>query len=130
MAKKESRPKREGGEMSVREAGRRGGEKTEAGKAIMALGSFPPERVRVPPSPQYTPEQPAGKEELARGLLEVLRLANEIEPGLGEADLSLAVAHPRLGALNAQEWFRLVEMHYRHHKLQLGRLKTAFGIGA
>lgn len=108
----------------------RGGEKTEAGKAVMALGSFPPERIRVPASPQYTPEQPSGKEELVQGLLEVLRRANELEPSLREADLSATVAHPRFGGLNAREWFQLVEMHYRHHLLQLGRLQTAFGIGA
>lgn len=120
------------------------GEKTEAGLAVFASGSFPPERVRVPPSPQYTPPQPGSKEQIVQGLREAVRLMREIEPELaavfapaiqapstpGSASATGAalntVAHPRLGGLNALEWFRLVEMHYRHHLLQKRRLEEAW----
>lgn len=39
-------------------------EKTRDGAAIFDQGSFPPIRIQVPPSPQYTPEQPDNKEQL------------------------------------------------------------------
>ncbi len=47
----------------------------------------------------------------------------EIEPMLDKAPLENTALHPRFGALNAQDWFMLVEMHYRHHLRQLDRLK-------
>ncbi|SMF86117.1 DinB superfamily protein [Paenibacillus uliginis N3/975] len=99
------------------------GEKTEAGKAIFAQGSFPPVRIHVPPSPQYTPAQPKDKEQIVEGLHKVLQRMKEIEPALTKLSLSQTVSHPHFGALNGKEWFLLVEMHYRHHLLQKDRLK-------
>lgn len=47
----------------------------------------------------------------------------EIEPALEKMSKQNTVSHPRFGGLCAEEWFLLVEMHYRHHLLQLDRLK-------
>lgn len=119
------------------------GEMTEEGKAMFAAGSFPPTRVRVPPSPQYTPPQPSGKEQIVQALQETVRQMREFEGELAAAlsgedhaakagsapDSSVlrkTVAHPRLGGLNAFQWFRLIEMHYRHHLLQKKRLEDAW----
>lgn len=101
------------------------GVKTEAGTAIFNLGSFPPMRIQVPPSPQYTPQQPISKEEIVEGLNDVIRKMREIEPTVGKPTGPSTVSHPRFGALNAGEWFSLIEMHYRHHLLQKERLKHA-----
>jgi hypothetical protein len=113
-------------------------EKTEAGAAVFAAGSLPPERVRVPPSPQYTPPQPESKEQIVRELNEAVRRMREIEPELAAAFAPAAesappsgvrrrtVDHPRLGGLNALEWFQLAEMHVRHHLLQKKRLEDAW----
>jgi hypothetical protein len=49
------------------------GEKTEAGEAILAQGSFPPMRIHVPPSPQYTRQQPSNKDQLVDGLNNVMK---------------------------------------------------------
>jgi hypothetical protein len=102
------------------------GEKTEAGEAILAQGSFPPTRIHVPPSPQYTPKQPETKEQLVDGLNNVMKRMKEVEPSLDDISPSHKVDHPRLGALNAKEWFTLIEMHFRHHLHQMERLKQAF----
>jgi hypothetical protein len=96
--------------------------KTQAGEAIFALGELPPIRVQVPPSTQYTPLQPESKEQLVQGLQSVIDRMQAIEPTLADAP-STTVAHPRFGGLNAQEWFILIGMHYRHHLRQLERLK-------
>ncbi|MFD1175851.1 DinB family protein [Paenibacillus puldeungensis] len=99
------------------------GEKTENGKAAFELGSFPPVRIRVPASPQYTPQQPESKEQLVEGLRGVLERMKDTEPTLSLAPEQNRIDHPGFGALNAKEWFLLVEMHFRHHLLQLDRLK-------
>lgn len=97
--------------------------KTETGAAVYAQGSFPPIRIQVPPSAQYTPEQPESKEELILGLHTVIQRMREIEPILEKASKQNTVPHPSFGGLCAEEWFLLVEMHYRHHLLQLDHLK-------
>lgn len=102
-------------------------EKTEVGVAVFKLGSFPPQRIHVPPSPQYTPQQPETKDQLTQGFASVIRRMKEIQPALEESSAQCTVPHPRFGGLNALEWFLLVEMHYRHHLLQLNRLKQAIG---
>lgn len=101
--------------------------KTEAGAAAFAQESFPPIRIQVPSSPQYTPAQPESKEQLIQGLQTVIQRMQEIEPTLEQVSTQTTVAHPSFGGLCAEEWFLLVEMHYRHHLLQLNRLKTNFG---
>jgi hypothetical protein len=104
------------------------GEKTEDGQAVFEQGSFPPVRIHVPPSPQYTPLQPESKDQLVQGLNVVMQKMKEIEPTIDNAPLQNTVAHPRFGGLNAKEWFKLIEMHYRHHLLQKERLKKELEI--
>lgn len=97
--------------------------KTEAGEAIFRLGGFPPIQIKVPASPQYTPRQAESKQELIAGMQDVLRRASELEQQLATIPPQITAAHPRLGGLNATEWFLLIEMHYRHHLLQKERLQ-------
>ncbi|MGO4546354.1 DinB family protein [Paenibacillus sp. 2TAB23] len=98
--------------------------KTETGTALFARGSFPPVRIKVPPSAQYSPEQPESKEELIQGLYTVIQRMKEIGPTLERASKQITVPHPSFGGLCAEEWYLLIEMHYRHHLLQLDRLKS------
>ncbi|USB33048.1 DinB family protein [Paenibacillus sp. YPG26] len=101
--------------------------KTEAGTKIFELGGFPPVRVQVPPSPQYTPAQPESKEQLVAGLHQAAAKMEELEARVNESAEEHRAVHPRLGALTALEWFALTEMHYRHHLLQEERLLQALG---
>lgn len=103
--------------------------KTEQGQAIFDHGGFPPIRIAVPASPQYTPIQPESKEQLLSGLLQVLEEMKQLEPRVNHTISNATetneykIAHPRFGYLDAKEWFLLIEMHFRHHLLQLARLK-------
>ncbi|BAU28739.1 DinB family protein [Aneurinibacillus soli] len=99
-------------------------EKTENGEAIFAQGSFPPIRIQVPSSKEYTPLQPESKEQIGTGLKRVLDQMRELEPTLDAIPLAYTARHPRLGALHAKEWYMLVEMHYRHHLRQKERIET------
>lgn len=102
--------------------------KTYAGEAILELGNFPPIRVQVPASPFYTPTQPSTKAELLEGLEQVRARMQNIEPLLATVNPQYTVAHPRFGHLNAQEWFTIIDMHYRHHWLQKNRLDQFLGM--
>lgn len=97
-------------------------EKTELGRQVFESGHFPPVPVKVPPSPQYTPQPPESMESLIDGLHMVVERMRSTEPLVYQASVNNKIRHPRLGALNAKEWFLLIEMHYRHHFLQLDRL--------
>ncbi|WP_405079920.1 DinB family protein [Paenibacillus chitinolyticus] len=96
--------------------------KTESGVEAYARGSYPPIRIQVPPSKEYTPLQPESKDELVSGLREVIRAMRAIQPTLADIPAANTVEHPGFGGLNAVEWFSLVEMHYRHHLRQKERL--------
>ncbi len=102
--------------------------KTEAGEALLRIGSFPPQRVKVPASPQYTPPQPGSKEQIRAALEQVIAVLEELEPEVARSTSQRTVPHPRLGGLNAKEWLQLTEMHYRHHRLQEKRLLLGLGV--
>lgn len=99
-------------------------EKTEQGKIVFKLEQFPAVRIKVPASPNYTPQPPESMEQLVEGLHSVVKRMRNTESVLLQVPVSNKILHPAFGALNAQEWFMLIEMHYRHHFLQLDRLKS------
>lgn len=99
-------------------------EKTEQGKIVFKLEQFPAVRIKVPASPNYTPQPPESMEQLVEGLHSVVERMRNTESVLLQVPVSNKILHPAFGALNAQEWFMLIEMHYRHHFLQLDRLKS------
>ena len=43
-----------------------------------------------------------------------------------KASPDIKVMHPRLGLLNAKQWFRFVEIHTLHHQKQLSRIQRDF----
>ncbi len=105
-----------------------GGAKNDRGEEVFRVGSFPPIQIQVPPSPQYTPVQPESKEEIRAGMQDVIARMRSVAPALDEIPAENTVEHPGFGYLNAKEWFQLIEMHYRHHRHQLGRLKEFLGV--
>lgn len=96
---------------------------SEDGQQIFRLGSFPPIKVKVPDSPQYTPPQPESKEQIAEGLDKVWGKAQSWASKLNEIPENRKVKHPRFGYLTALEWYQLMEMHFRHHLRQQEELE-------
>lgn len=87
------------------------------------LGGMPSIKIKVPPSPQYTPPQPDSKAALKDGLAAIRPLVAETAQQLNQfKGRSGKTQHPAFGYLNAKDWFCLVEMHWRHHLQQKGRL--------
>ncbi|WP_028543775.1 DinB family protein [Paenibacillus taiwanensis] len=107
-----------------------GGAKTEVGEVIYKGGAFPPIKIKVPDSADYTPLQPADRQQLIDGLRQV---SIELDAALITAagsDPQSKVEHPGLGWLNAEEWLQLVRMHFHHHLRQKAELDTALGMSA
>lgn len=85
------------------------------------LGSIPPIQIKVPPSEGYTPKQPEGIEEIKEGLMKVKAKMHELLDPLS-VEKQGKTTHPGFSYLNGNEWYRLVEMHYRHHLRQKERI--------
>jgi hypothetical protein len=94
------------------------------GKLVFLLRSFPPMRVKVPPSETYTPKQPQNIEAIRIGLEELIIIMQATERKLSSASETSKTSHPAFGFLNAREWFQLIEMHFRHHLHQKKRLDS------
>jgi hypothetical protein len=88
------------------------------GKITFFLGSFPPMRIKVPPSITYTPKQPPNIEAMKMGLEKLIKIMRETEQKLSSASEMPKTVHPAFGFLNAREWFHMIEMHFRHHLRQ------------
>lgn len=99
-----------------------GGEKTEFGERAFAEGSFPPIQIKLPDKPQFTPANPANKQEVKEQLQTLLETLREWEPKLSSIPPDSKVKHMGFGYLNAVEWFQLNEMHFRHHLHQKKRI--------
>ncbi len=88
------------------------------------LKGFPPIKIKVPPSPEYTPNQPNDKAEIIHGM-EILKIKlREASERLTLNPKSGKTPHPGFSYLSANEWFQLIEMHFRHHLHQKARLEA------
>jgi hypothetical protein len=85
------------------------------------LGCFPPIKIEVPPTEFYTPKQPENKEQIIIGLDRVKEEMNSTLPKL-EIKKQGKTTHPGFAYLNGNEWYRLIEMHFRHHLRQKARI--------
>lgn len=101
--------------------------KTEAGEKLMEAGMFPPIAIKVPDSPQYTPANPETIEEVKTRFLKFIDKMREIEPSVADIPADRTAPHPRLGHLNAMEWYQLVPMHFAHHLRQKAKLDALIG---
>ncbi|MFA5832336.1 MAG: DinB family protein [Bacteroidota bacterium] len=104
------------------------GGKKLPGVISFTLGAFPPIRIKVPPSPSYTPQQPKNKEEVLEKLKKLVYTVKEIVPMVEKAPSEQKTEHPAFGYLNAREWYQLILMHYHHHRRQQKRLNHYLGI--
>ena len=99
-------------------------EKKKNFKGIMTytiLGSFPPIKIKVPPSEFYSPLQPESKAQIIKGLSKVKTEMELTLPKL-ETEKQGKTNHPGFSYLNGNEWYRLIEMHFRHHLRQKARI--------
>ncbi|MEJ7694854.1 DinB family protein [Daejeonella sp.] len=89
--------------------------------AILFLGRLPPGKFKAP-------ERLASmviilsKEEAANLIVKFRKRLSELKDKVEKADKFQKVKHPRLGLLNARQWWRFIEIHTIHHTYQLKRI--------
>ena len=90
---------------------------------ILLIGRFPPVKIKAPE--RIAAMTTKISREDARNMMRKFknRLA-EIRPKIKNADPYQKVRHPRLGFLNAKQWFGFIEIHTIHHTGQLMRIKA------
>ncbi|MET4081256.1 hypothetical protein ABIB40_001201 [Pedobacter sp. UYP30] len=95
-------------------------------KLMLWYGAFPPrKRYKVPKSLAERVKKISKVE--AETLMNAMEKKLSLTAGKVQlADRNKKIKHPRLGYLNAQQWFRFIEIHLKHHLKQLTRIEKSF----
>lgn len=102
---------------------------TFLGSLMMFTGRFPPVRVKVPEKIEAKmPALKISKEEAKNLLVKCRKRVDEIAPSIKDALPETRHKHPRLGMLNADQWFKFIRVHLQHHLKQLQRLRKKFQV--
>lgn len=97
-------------------------------RAILFFGRFPPGKFKAPEQ-IVSMVKTLSKEEAANLIVKFKSRLTELKAKVEKADKYQKVKHPRLGLLNAKQWFRFVEIHTKHHVKQLWRIKKGLQNG-
>lgn len=97
------------------------------GYYLMLTGNFPPFKVEVPEAvaAKMAPKK-IDIEEAKNLLIKVRKRVQETAKLIPDAGLKAKWEHPRLGMLNAEQWFKFIRIHLQHHLKQLERIKNNF----
>ena len=91
-------------------------------RLILFFGRFPPIKLKVPESLKSLTEK-ISREEARNLIIKFKKRLEELTPKVSKAYVYQKVKHPRLGLLNALQWFRFIEIHTIHHQKQLFRIQ-------
>ena len=89
---------------------------------VLFFGVFPPGKIKAPARIAAMVKKISKDEahDLIRKFNDRLALIVPVIPG---ASKDRKVKHPRLGLLNAGQWFRFMQIHTLHHEKQLKRIQ-------
>ncbi len=100
---------------------------TFLGRLMMFTGRFPPIKVKVPKSiAEKMPAKKITKEDAKNLLIKSRKRIDDTTPLIKNAFPGSRYKHPRLGMLNAMQWFKFTRIHLYHHLKQLDRTKKKF----
>jgi hypothetical protein len=95
-------------------------------KLILFFGAFPPAiRFKVPKHLASRVKK-VSKEEASSMIMDFMLQLQPYGTRLAKADKELKTLHPKLGYLNAEQWLRFIEIHLKHHLMQLKRIDKSF----
>jgi hypothetical protein len=98
------------------------GKPTFAGRLILFFGVFPPINLKAPAQIAALTAK-WSLEEARNSIARFKDKLTQVAPDARKANPSHTAKHPRLGMLNASQWFRFIEIHSRHHYKQLQRIQ-------
>ncbi|HVS92333.1 MAG TPA: DinB family protein [Mucilaginibacter sp.] len=91
---------------------------------VLTFKRFPPFRVKMPKTlAAASPVKKISKEEARNLLVKCRRRINEVAALIPKSSARCRIKHPRLGMLNARQWFRFILIHSKHHLKQLDRIE-------
>lgn len=98
------------------------------GRMILLTGSFPPVTIKVPTSvaSKILPVK-ISKEEARNLIIKCRKRMDDIAEVLKDASAQRRSKHPRMGMLNAKQWYKFIRIHLKHHIKQLDRITKALG---
>ena len=106
----------------------RGKGKNWNGKIIFFINGFPNIKFKMPKRIEVPPRQPENIEYVKLKLERAAEQALSIASRLDSYDKNEKTKHPAFGYFNAKEWYRMSEMHFRHHLRQLKRTEKIVGV--
>lgn len=101
--------------------------KTEFGEYLFNIGGFPPIKIKLPDELDTPPDNTKMKAEIMLELDLLMKRMKELKMIVNDINPNFKVEHGGFGWLNAQEWFDLVGMHFRHHLRQKYELDQKLG---
>jgi len=90
---------------------------------ILFFGIFPPGKIKAPEKIAAM-VQKISMEEACNGIIKLLGRIPEVVNLVRKSSAKQKIKHPRIGLLNARQWFRFIEIHSRHHLKQLRRINS------
>jgi DinB superfamily len=97
--------------------------KTEFGERLFKNGGFPPIKIKLPDELNAPPNNTENNGQLINRLDQLLERLSVWEGKLDAINPNCKIEHGGFGWLNAQEWYDLVGMHFRHHLRQKNELE-------
>ncbi|MFC0189463.1 DinB family protein [Fictibacillus aquaticus] len=102
--------------------------KTEFGEYLFNIGMFPPIKIKLPDELNSPPDNTKNREDIMLELDQLMNRMKELEMKVESICPNYKDEHGGFGWLNAQEWFVLVGMHFRHHLRQKYELDQKLGL--
>ena len=93
-----------------------------AARLILFFGRFPPIKLKAPESVKALTAK-ISREEARNIIIRFKKRLEELTTKVNKANAYQKVKHPRLGLLNAVQWYRFIEIHTIHHQKQLLRIQ-------
>lgn len=98
--------------------------RTLIGLFVLTFNRFPPLRVKTPPEiAARNPVKKISKEDARNLIIKCRRRIDEVAPLIKNSLTDCRIRHPRMGMLNARQWFDFILIHSKHHLKQLNRVE-------
>lgn len=94
-------------------------------RLIFLIGRFPPFKIKAPKNMAALVAN-IDKEEARNLLVRLKKRSDQLVSAINKSSSFSKVKHPRLGLLNARQWFRFINIHTKHHLRQLERIDEQF----
>jgi hypothetical protein len=98
------------------------GKKNIRGRFLFFLKRFPFWKIKGERGLETIPDQPENPVKAKDEFYKFMKVVQKTAKRLESATMDYKTPHPDFGMLNALEWLRLLEMHFRHHIRQKKRL--------